>query len=392
MVVCAVNSVRWIDRPFPGFLLWENLLVPAVSDTDWTGHEAGVPYLSRLQTMNGHPVASAAEVYRFAAHEPEGTPVRYTFVRAHDDRPIELTVPTMRLLVSDYFWTFGNYLLTGAALVFLGFVVYLMRPDSPAARAMLVFAAIWGLFLVTSADIFGPAWFRPLCRVLEALGPVAGVHLALAFPVERPILARRPLFLPGLYAFGLTVGIVDNVLFNQWFAAVHAIVLLNSGGVMLGGLVLLGSLLEAYYRPPSPAVRQRTKIAVLGCVFAFVVPVVGFLVRVLLGVNVPLNYATLSVAIFPAAIGIENFTGGMGSAAFVAYLSLLCNARFTATQYALLSALAAVPQRLLSAYGGVLAEQLGWVPFFLVSTVAALPGLLLLVVLMRRYPLPKPAT
>jgi len=87
-----------------------------------------------------------------------------------------------------------------------------------------------------------------------------------------------------------------------------------------------------------------------------------------------------------ATIGIENFTGGMGSAAFVAYLSLLCNARFTATQYALLSALAAVPQRVLSASGGVLAEAIGWVWFFLASTAAALPGLALLVVLMRRYP------
>ena len=53
----------------------------------------------------------------------------------------------------------------------------------------------------------------------------------------------------------------------------------------------------------------------------------------------------------------------------------------------LLSALAAVPQRILSAWGGVLAEALGWAPFFLVSTAAALPGLLLLVYLMRRFPL-----
>jgi PAT family beta-lactamase induction signal transducer AmpG len=88
-----------------------------------------------------------------------------------------------------------------------------------------------------------------------------------------------------------------------------------------------------------------------------------------------------------ATIGAENFTGGMGSAAFVAYLSMLCNARFTATQYALLSALAAVPQRILSASGGWLASELGWVSFFLVSTAAALPGLALLVLLMRRYPI-----
>ncbi len=93
------------------------------------------------------------------------------------------------------------------------------------------------------------------------------------------------------------------------------------------------------------------------------------------------------VAMLTATIGVENFTGGMGSAAFVAYLSLLCNARFTATQYALLSALAAVPQRILSASGGLLAEAVGWVSFFLVSTVAALPGLVLLACLMRRYPL-----
>lgn len=93
------------------------------------------------------------------------------------------------------------------------------------------------------------------------------------------------------------------------------------------------------------------------------------------------------VAMLTATIGIENFTGGMGSAAFVAYLSLLCNARFTATQYALLSALAAVPQRILSASGGLLAEALGWVAFFLASTAAALPGLALLAWLMRRYPL-----
>ena len=47
----------------------------------------------------------------------------------------------------------------------------------------------------------------------------------------------------------------------------------------------------------------------------------------------------------------------------------------------------AVPQRILSAWGGVLAEALGWAPFFLTSTFVALPGLLLLAYLMRRYPL-----
>ena len=82
-------------------------------------------------------------------------------------------------------------------------------------------------------------------------------------------------------------------------------------------------------------------------------------------------------------IGVENLTGGMGSAAFVAYLSGLCNIAFTATQYALLSSLAAVGRTTLSASGGALADVLGWGPFFLLSTAACLPGLALLVWIMR---------
>ena len=68
----------------------------------------------------------------------------------------------------------------------------------------------------------------------------------------------------------------------------------------------------------------------------------------------------------------------MGSAAFVAYLSGLCNVAFTATQYALLTSLAAIGRTTLSASGGTLADLLGWIPFFLLATVACLPGLLLL--------------
>ena len=82
-------------------------------------------------------------------------------------------------------------------------------------------------------------------------------------------------------------------------------------------------------------------------------------------------------------IGAENVAGGMNSAAFVAYLSSLCSAEFTATQYALLSSLAAVPRTFLASFGGWLASQLGWIEFFLVAAAAALPGLMLLVWLMR---------
>jgi PAT family beta-lactamase induction signal transducer AmpG len=84
-------------------------------------------------------------------------------------------------------------------------------------------------------------------------------------------------------------------------------------------------------------------------------------------------------------ITVENLSGGMGTAAFVAYLSSLCNVAYTATQYALLSSFMAFGRTLLSSSGGWLAEHMGWVSFFLVTTAAAVPGLVLLVWMTRRF-------
>ena len=79
-----------------------------------------------------------------------------------------------------------------------------------------------------------------------------------------------------------------------------------------------------------------------------------------------------------AAIGFENFASGIGGVAVVAYLSALCNLRFTATQYALLSALASIAGRFLTGTtAGALIETMGYVNFYLLTTAIAMPGVLL---------------
>lgn len=90
------------------------------------------------------------------------------------------------------------------------------------------------------------------------------------------------------------------------------------------------------------------------------------------------------VAMLTVTISIENLAGGMGTVAFVAYLAALCDVRFTATQYALLSSFMAQARTTLSAGGGFLAESMPWTEFFLLTTAAALPGLLMLLWLQRR--------
>ena len=104
-----------------------------------------------------------------------------------------------------------------------------------------------------------------------------------------------------------------------------------------------------------------------------------------------LMFAVLAVTgndlvMLAVTIAVENLSGGMGTAAFVAYLSSLCNIAYTATQYALLSSFMAFGRTLLSSSGGWLADHMDWVSFFVLTTGAAVPGLLLLLWITKRFP------
>lgn len=83
-------------------------------------------------------------------------------------------------------------------------------------------------------------------------------------------------------------------------------------------------------------------------------------------------------------IAIENFTTSMGTVAFVAYLSSLCNIAYTATQYALLTSFMAFSRTVMTAGSGWVADQVSWPVFFMLTTLAALPGLILLIYMMKR--------
>ena len=85
-----------------------------------------------------------------------------------------------------------------------------------------------------------------------------------------------------------------------------------------------------------------------------------------------------SYPVMVLAVAFENLAGGMGTAAFVGFLMSLCDHRFTATQFALLSAFASLGRVFVGPPSGFLAEEVGWVVFFFLTFLVALPGLVLL--------------
>ncbi len=85
-----------------------------------------------------------------------------------------------------------------------------------------------------------------------------------------------------------------------------------------------------------------------------------------------------SLPALSGVIAFENLTGGMGTAAYAAFMGSITNKKFTATQYALLSSLMGVPRVLASAPTGFLAKHMGWENFFIGCVLIAIPGMLLL--------------
>jgi len=96
----------------------------------------------------------------------------------------------------------------------------------------------------------------------------------------------------------------------------------------------------------------------------------GFMLLASAGKSYPMLYAV---------IGAENLCGGMGTAAYVALLMAMCDRRFSATQYALLSALSAVGRVYVGPAAGYMVGGFGWTTFFFVTFLIALPGVLMLV-------------
>ena len=126
------------------------------------------------------------------------------------------------------------------------------------------------------------------------------------------------------------------------------------GGAILGGVLML-------------RLGIRRSLWVFGLLQA--VSTAGFALLARAGASLPA---------LAGAIGFESVTGGMGTSAFVAFMASLTDRRFTATQYALLTSIMGLPRVVASAPTGFAAKHLGWEAFFIICTLAAVPGLMLL--------------
>jgi PAT family beta-lactamase induction signal transducer AmpG len=116
----------------------------------------------------------------------------------------------------------------------------------------------------------------------------------------------------------------------------------------------------------------------------------GLVQTAAMAMYVVLAYSAGDPAMLYVTVVAENFAQGTADAAFLTYLSGLCSVAFTATQYALLSSIAALGVHTVGGLSGYLVEHVGWPAFYTITLFAACPAMALMLVLVRRFP-PVPA-
>ena len=298
-VLCIRSSLYWLGTTFPGFFVLDNRVVASVSLPHWSVADHVHLYQHQVMAVNGHPVSSADEVYTLVRQHAPPTLLQYTLEK-HGQR-IEVTLPVQTFTLHDYALLFGAALFTGLTIALLGVVVWLLKPEDRAARALCLASLALGTFCLTVLDLYGPAQFFRLHAMCEAIFPWCFVYFGLLFPVDRlrrfaPLLA--PLF---AVSAGVLVVTYQIVLFlPEAYSLIHNFCMLSVG---LGGVPLVVGWGLAYVTTTSYLVRQRLRVILLGLLggFAFPIALMGY--SGITGGEVAVNYTAFTAFVFPLSIG-----------------------------------------------------------------------------------------
>lgn len=302
--ICVKNAMEWVDKPFPGFLLSQRLVVGHIAQYHWTGPQAGLRSShTKILKVNDQAISSTRELDEIMLKTKIGDPVKYHIER--DNKVIEVVVPTMRFTQLDLLMTFGIIFFTGMLLFLIGIVVFILKPDTTVSWVFFVGCFLQGISSFSSFDLetthFG---FVRAALFNDPLLPAVLLHLSMLFPEKARFLEKYPRIQIIPYIISVILIFPLELLYPRpSFAPVYAIVLFYE---IIGVMTLIASILYAYIKNSSALARQRAKVVLVGALIALPLPAtaifLAFLGETLGKLKIATNFSTIPIIIFPASI------------------------------------------------------------------------------------------
>lgn len=301
LLFVGTGSARLLERPFPGFLVWDNGTLVAFHAESWSGALAGLPLgAGRIVAVDGKPFAGGKELLDVAARRPIGSLIEYRVLADGEERSFR--VPTMRLGIPGYLATFGNYLFNAVCFCGIALIALALRPDLPQARSLAIATGSIGMLFLLAIDYFSAYRLVRICQIVEALVPLALYGVAVRFPYPRltPTLRRA-----GWLGVGLCSLVILGVQTVSFYDAPEAAQIATLAAYSLIALVtvsMLGGLATAALEAHVPEDRVRAGIVLAAAVSGLMVPAFAILAFFGLGGGFSFTRITFLLPIFPAAV------------------------------------------------------------------------------------------
>jgi len=301
--VCIWNALQWIDKPFPGFLVNQRMVVGYIGQYHWTGTQAGLKHPDKILTANDKEVSSATELEEIVRNTAIGDKITYHVTRG--SQVDEIVVPTMRFTGMDLAMTFGILFSQGVLYLFLGIVVFILKPDTKVSWVFCLASFFQGISSFMSFDMesthFG---FVRAYLFDDAFLPALVIHLSLLFPEKSKFVERHPSLevIPYLISSILIIP-VEIYYPRPTFGPVYTVVLAYA---VVSVIALIVATLHAFSKKSSVLAKQRAKVILFGALLALPIPAIGplaaFMGKTLGGIRVITNFSSIPIIIFPASI------------------------------------------------------------------------------------------
>lgn len=296
-----ISSSQWIQQPFPGFFLHENMSVGPYFLPPWTGRSNGVNSFDHIVGIDGQPVSSRERVYNLVKGSPPGSSFRYEVIR--DSRTIEVTVPSMVLSLQDWFLCFGVFVLVGIAFLIIGAAPYYYHASSPGVLPLCFMVVNVFLWFATTFDFMATGIVPRELRIFAfTLTPSAGVHLGLLLKKDQPLRSSHPVYLAMIYGISLVLGMLYRVTFfdpaGAWTIALRAGYVYSC----LSALVFLGVIWSALRGPLADIERSRLRVIFGGAILGFFIPTFAAVLTTSFRWPIPHNLALIPTVFFPLSV------------------------------------------------------------------------------------------
>ncbi|HEY1236550.1 MAG TPA: ATP-binding protein [Candidatus Binatia bacterium] len=296
-----LSTGHWINQPFPGFFVHENLTVAPYFMPSWTGPRSGLQSLDRLLTVEDRPIKNRAELYEVARRVPVSTPIHYQITRG--GRSLSYTIPTMNFTLRDWFMSFGVYVFIGLAFLVIGVTPYLFRASSPVAFPLCFMVLTVFVWFQSTFDFVTESILPKELRIFAlSLTPSAGIHLALLLSSGSTGASLRPLQIAFIYGISLMLGALNSITFfgplDTWMHNFRAGYLY----ICIGALSFLAITGNALRRTDSELDRLRLRVMFVGALLGFLIPGAATVLTSSYQFQIPYNLALVPTIFFPVSV------------------------------------------------------------------------------------------